>query len=361
MTRQTPLFPAHIALNGLMVDFAGWRMPLHYGSQINEHHAVRQRAGMFDVSHMCVIEVKGAQSQSFMRFALSNDVKKLDKNGKALYSCMLNSQGGVIDDLIVYRLSEEHYRLVVNASRRAADFEWLTSLSTPYSVQLQEREDLALIAIQGPQAIAAVSSVLSSQLSAQVRALKPFYCCVDGGWQIARTGYTGEEGLEVILPVGEALPFWNKLLAASVQPCGLGARDTLRLEAGLNLYGADMDETTTPLESHLEFTVDGQDATRNFMGREALEKQKQQGITRHLVGLVMEAGGVLRNHQSVWVAGALAGEITSGGFSPTLNCAIAMARIAVNATGEVEVERRGKRIPVRRVKLPFVRKGSALV
>lgn len=353
MAKHTPLYDLHCQAGGLMVDFAGWQMPLHYGSQIAEHHTVRQRAGMFDVSHMGVVDVRGADAEAFLRYALANDVKKLTQNGKALYSCLLNARAGVIDDLIVYRIAEDYYRLVINASRRAADCQWLQSLSGAYRLHLQKRQELAIIAVQGPLALAKLPMVIGPALGEQVQGLRPFQFILHNDWQISRTGYTGESGVEIILPAAQAPQLWQQLLAQGVAPVGLGARDTLRLEAGLNLYGADMDETTTPLEANLEWTVSWLDAARNFVGREALAQQKQQGVSRRLVGLVMHEAGVLRNHQRVWINGEDNGEITSGSFSPTLNCAIAMARIPTTAAHSAMVERRGKMLPVQIVKLPF--------
>lgn len=354
MSEKTPLYKLHCQSGGLMVDFAGWQMPLHYGSQIAEHHAVRQRAGMFDVSHMGVVDVYGKGAVAFLRYALANDIQKLEKNGQALYSCLLNPQGGVVDDLIVYRLADEFYRLVINASRRAADFSWLTELSANHPVQLQQRSELAMIAVQGPQSLAILPEVLPESLATKIPALRSFQCVADGDWQIARTGYTGEAGVEIILPAAAAPALWQNLLAHTVQPCGLGARDTLRLEAGLNLYGADMDETTTPLESNLEWTVSWQDVSRDFVGRTALIQQKQQGVTSRLAGLVMKTAGVLRNHQRVWINGKDSGEITSGSFSPTLGYAIAMARIPAGEVQSAAVERRGLMVPVDIVKIPFI-------
>lgn len=356
MSRKTPLYDLHFQLGGQMVDFAGWQMPLNYGSQIAEHHAVRQRAGMFDVSHMGVVDIRGEDVTAFLRFALANDVSKLNKNGKALYSCLLNSRGGVIDDLIVYRLEENFYRLVINAGRRAVDLEWLKQLSAAYHVHLQERHDLAMVAVQGPQALAKLFSFFPHPVGAALQSLRPFHCFLHGDWQVSRTGYTGEDGAEIILPATAAPQFWMDLLAREIQPCGLGARDTLRLEAGLNLYGADMDETTTPLESNLGWTVGWLDSQRNFIGRDALARQKQKGVLRRLVGLIMRDPGVLRNHQRIWIDGVDAGEITSGGFSPTLGHAIAMARIPANGTENALIERRGKMVSVQITTLPFLKR-----
>ncbi len=353
MNQKTPLYEIHCSLGGQMVDFSGWQMPLNYGSQITEHHAVRRQAGMFDVSHMGVIDVCGPDAEVFLRYVLANDVKKLDKEGKALYSCLLNPRGGVIDDLIAYRLDPEFYRLVVNAGRRIVDFQWLAQLAAAYRLNLIERPELAIIAVQGPGALEKLSPLLSHDLAASVKALRPFQFLIAQDWQISRTGYTGEDGVEIILPAESAVNFWKDLLKQGIAPCGLGARDTLRLEAGLNLYGVDMTEETTPFESNLEWTIDWLDSTRNFIGREALAKIKQQGIERRLVGLIMSEPGVLRNHQPVWHQGEQIGEITSGSFSPTLGQAIAMARIS-GMTETASVERRGKMIAVKIVKLPFI-------
>jgi aminomethyltransferase len=356
MSQKTPLYDLHCRLGGQMVDFAGWQMPLNYGSQIAEHHAVRQGAGMFDVSHMGVVDIHGEDAALFLRQALANDIKKLDKNGKALYSCLLNPRGGVIDDLIAYRLQDNFYRLVINASRRTTDWQWLTELAGTHRVTLQQRPDLAMVAVQGPQALVKLFSILDSSLAVSVNALRPFHCLLHEDWQISRTGYTGEDGVEIILPATAAAQLWRDLLTQAVQPCGLGARDTLRLEAGLNLYGADMDETTTPLESNLEWTVSMHDPQHHFVGREALAQQKQQGVKRRLVGLIMKDAGVLRSHQRVWIDGKDAGEITSGGFSPTLGYAIAMARIPIASADNFQVERRGKMISVQIAPLPFFKR-----
>jgi aminomethyltransferase len=356
MPQQTPLFDAHKQMGGLMVDFAGWSLPLHYGSQVAEHHQVRKNVGVFDISHMGVVDILGEDVEAFLRYALANDVRKLSKNGKALYTCLLNVRGGIIDDLIVYRVQPDFYRLVINASRRKADVEWLKQLSGAYRVAIKERWDLAMLAVQGPMALSKVSAMIDSPLAAQVNELKPFNFIIHNDWQISKTGYTGEEGVEIILPSFEIVRLWQKLIDHDVQPVGLGARDTLRLEAGLNLYGADMDETTTPAESNLEWTVAWLDSNRNFIGKEALAKQKQQGVPRCLAGLILSEGGVLRSHQRVLINGQFAGEITSGSFSPTLNYSIAMARIPTGSVEQVAVELRGKIIPVQLTTLPFLKR-----
>lgn len=352
MANQTPLKKYHQQAGAQLVDFAGWDMPLHYGSQIQEHNNVRQHAGMFDVSHMGVLDVTGAEAKSFLRKVLANDVEKLKTNGQALYTCMLNPQGGVIDDLIVYRLDDQHYRIVLNASRRQVDLDWLQQQSTAFEVKLALRPELCIIAVQGPEAISKVIAVLGTSAK-DVADLKSFHCKLIDQCQIARTGYTGEDGVEIILPEEQAVQLWQQLAAVEVKPCGLGARDTLRLEAGLNLYGADMTEQTSPLESNLAWTVALADNDRDFIGRSALQKPKQK-----LVGLVMHEKGVLRNHQVVYCAGQQVGEITSGSFSPTLGHAIALARINGDISKDCYIDRRGKQIAVKIVKPPFVRHGK---
>lgn len=355
MTQKTPLYQEHIKLGAKMVDFGGWDMPLHYGSQLNEHHSVRQDAGIFDVSHMTIVDVEGEQSRDYLRYLLANDVEKLDAAGKALYTCMLNAQGGIIDDLIVYFLGQTNYRLVVNASTREKDLAWMREQAKPFSVTLVERKDLAMIAAQGPSARAKLVAALGSAFATQLEMLSPFHVLNFENLFVAGTGYTGEDGVEIIVPATQAPALWEKLIQAGFAPCGLGARDTLRLEAGLNLYGLDMDEMTTPLESNLTWTV-ALNGDRNFIGRQALETQKQNGLERRLVGLILrERGGILRSHQNVFLEGEGEGEITSGTFSPTLNQSIALARIPVTTQNSCFVDIRGKRYPVQIVKPPFVK------
>jgi aminomethyltransferase len=340
-----------------MVDFGGWEMPINYGSQLDEHHQVRNSAGMFDVSHMTVVDINGPQAREFLSSLLANDVARLKEPGKALYSCMLNRRGGVIDDLITYFMNEQWFRMVVNAATRDKDLAWLERQSERYDVTVTEHPELAMIAVQGPDARTRVKALLPDRDANAAGALKPFTAAEIGGWFIARTGYTGEDGFEITLAAGEAEALWNRLLKAGVAPCGLGARDTLRLEAGMNLYGQDMDEEQSPLESGLAWTVAMKD-DRQFIGRAALEDQLADGLKYKLVGLVLEGRGVLRSHQQVFTAQG-EGETTSGGFSPTLQKAIAFARIPVEAEGACEVDIRGKRNAARIVRPPFVRNGEA--
>ena len=361
MGQRTPLYDLHVALGAKMVDFGGWDMPLHYGSQVEEHHQVRNDCGVFDVSHMTVVDVVGVQAGEYLRRLLANDVMRLDRVGKALYSVMLNPVGGVVDDLIVYRCAEG-YRLVVNAATRAKDLAWLQAQAEGFSVELRERPELAMLAVQGPHALERCAELLSPERAAVVRELKPFHGLALGEWFIARTGYTGEDGLEIILPAGEAPGLFNELVGAGIAPAGLGARDTLRLEAGLNLYGQDMHEGVTPQAANLAWTVAWEPADRDFIGRNALEAQRAAGgAETKLVGLVLEERGVLRAHQVVRVAGIGDGEITSGSFSPTLGKSIALARVPAGTGERAEVEIRGKWYPVRVVKPNFVRHGKPLI
>jgi aminomethyltransferase len=344
-----------------LVDFAGWDMPIHYGSQIEEHHAVRRYAGMFDVSHMTVVDLHGARTRSFLRFLLANDVGKLREVGKALYSCMLSERGTVLDDLIVYYLDEDHFRLVVNSATREKDLEWIGYQAGAFEVQVRERPELAMIAVQGPHARDKVVTLLDPSQRPVAQRLKPFYAAGLGDWFIARTGYTGEDGFEIMLPADEATGLWNALEEHEVRPCGLGSRDTLRLEAGMNLYGSDMDETVSPLVSGLGWTVAWEPRERNFIGRAALEAERASGPGQKLVGLVLEDKGVLRDHQRVLVEGTGEGEVTSGSFSPTLGRSIALARVPAGVGERCEVEVRGKRLAARVVRPPFVRHGKVQI
>lgn len=356
MSKKTPLYQAHLDAGGRMVEFAGWTLPIRYGSLVEEHHAVRRAAGMFDVSHMTVVDLEGAAARAFLRRLLANDVGRLEEPGQAIYGCMLDENAGILDDLITYRLEDGFYRLVVNAATRESDMDWIGRQASDFEVEVTERDDLAMIAVQGPDAVSHVVELLKLPPLAE---LKPFRSLVHGDLFLARTGYTGEDGLEVILPNAEADAFWRALLARGVVPCGLGARDSLRLEAGLNLYGQDMDTRTSPLESNLAWTVAMEPADRDFIGRRALERQRDQGVPRTLVGLLFEAGGIPRHGARV-VTEAGDGIVTSGGFGPSIDRPIAIARIPAGAGDQVEVELRGKLLPARVVRLPFVRKGKVM-
>jgi aminomethyltransferase len=344
-----------------MVDFGGWDMPVNYGSQIEEHHGVRRDAGMFDVSHMCVVDLRGARVTDFLRRLLANDVAKLTQSGKALYSCMLREHGGVIDDLIVYYMDERWYRMVVNAGTREKDLEWLRAHAGAYEVSVEPRLDLAMIAVQGPNARQKAATLLEPSLASRALDLGPFFGTASDRWFVARTGYTGEDGWEIMMPVDEAAGFWGRLRAAGVVPCGLGARDTLRLEAGMNLYGSDMDETTSPLESGLGWTIAWDPQDRDFIGREALAAQKTGGVRRKLVGLVLSDRAVLRSHQKVIVPAIGEGEVTSGTFSPTLERSIGLARVPSQTADRCEVEIRGRLLDAAVVRPPFVRNGKIAI
>jgi aminomethyltransferase len=360
MGRKTPLYARHVRSGARMVDFGGWDMPVNYGSQIEEHHAVRRDAGMFDVSHMAVVDLEGARTRPFLRQLLANDVGRLQTRGKALYSCLLDERAGILDDLIVYFLDESWFRMVVNAGTRDKDIAWIRKHAAEFAVEVRERADLAMIAVQGPNARTKASALLPAAQRAAALALDVFVGAPFGELFVARTGYTGEDGWELMMPAARAEAAWDALHAAGVAYCGLGARDTLRLEAGMNLYGSDMTEATHPLESGLGWTIAWEPAERDFLGRRALEAIRKAGSARKLAGLVLEDRGVLRSHQRVVAPGG-EGEVTSGTFSPTLERSIALARVPAGTTERVQVDIRGKLLEARVVKPPFVRKGRALI
>lgn len=357
MELKTPLYDAHIKAGGQMVAFAGWSLPIHYGSQMKEHAAVREQAGMFDVSHMTVVDIQGPDAKAYLRFLLANDVAKLTQPGQALYGCMLNPQGGIIDDLITYYIDPSFYRTVVNAATREVDLAWMQAKAEAFDVQVIERDDLAMVAVQGPKAREAVVEVLNAPTLLE---LKPFTSIPHGDWFIARTGYTGEDGFEVLLPATQANEFWSALAEAGVVPCGLGARDSLRLEGGLNLYGQDMTTETTPFESNLAWTVVMNTDERSFVGDEALAAQKADGVSRQLVGLVLKKGAIPRTGSVVETPFG-EGVITSGSFGPTLDRPIALARIPSGEVSEVEVVVRNRSLTATVVKPPFVRQGQIKV
>ena len=360
MGNKTPLYQCHLDAGAKLVDFAGWEMPINYGSQITEHAVVRSDAGMFDVSHMTVVDVSGSQAKAYLQNLLANDVARLKVEGKALYSCMLNEQGGVIDDLIVYYLRENFYRVVINSATREKDLAWLARQAEAYTDLITRfRDDVAMIAVQGPRAIEKSIPLFDEHQQQALVKLARFQGAEFDDCFVARTGYTGEDGFEILMLSDQIANLWDRLLAAGVVPCGLGARDTLRLEAGMNLYGSDMDETTSPLVSGLSWTVAMSDE-RAFIGRPALEAQKGEGVKQAFVGLLLLDKGVLRNHLRV-VTSVGDGEITSGSYSPTLQKSIAMARIPAAVTGEVEVEMRNKLLKAKIVKLPFVREGKSML
>lgn len=358
MAQHTPLFQKHLDAGAKMVDFAGWDMPINYGSQIEEHNRVRSGAGVFDVSHMTVVDISGIDASAYLQYLLANDVAKLDDQGRALYSAMLNEKGGVVDDLIVYRMSFG-YRLVVNCATRLKDLAWMAQHSPGFKISIEEQPKLAILAVHGPDAIDKVCEILPADQADAVRSLGNFRGVELDSWFVARTGYTGEKGVELIFPADAAAALWDKILAAGVQPVGLAARDTLRLEAGMNLYGHDMDESVSPLAANMEQTIAWQPQEREFIGRAAISRHKQDqasGGLPHLVGLALEQRGVLREGQKVQ-SDRGEGVITSGSFSPTLKHSIALARIPVDSQS-CQVEIRGTLTPVRIVKPNFVRFGK---
>ncbi|GGW93778.1 glycine cleavage system aminomethyltransferase GcvT [Alteromonas halophila] len=359
MTSTTALHAKHLEAGAKMVDFFGWDMPISYGSQIEEHHAVRRDAGMFDVSHMTIVDVTGNDAKAYLRYLLANDVEKLKDKGKALYSGMLNDEGGVVDDLIVYHFDNTNYRLVVNSATREKDMNWLKACADGFDVTITQRSEFAMIAVQGPNAKDKAATLFSDAQKEAVAGMKPFFGVQAEDLFIATTGYTGEAGYEIMVPTERAGEFWQGLLDAGVTPCGLGARDTLRLEAGMNLYGQDMDETVSPLAANMGWTITWEPQDRNFVGRSALEAQREAG-TDKLVGLVMTDKGVLRHGQNVRTENG-DGVITSGTFSPTLGHAIAMARVPAGVGETVEVEMRKKWVTVKVVKPSFVRNGKSVL
>jgi aminomethyltransferase len=343
----------------MCASYKAVRWPIHYGSQLKEHNLVREDAGMFDVSHMTVVDVTGTDATAYLQNLLANDVAKLAEEGKALYSGMLNEQGGVIDDLIVYRADAlSGYRVVVNCATRDKDLAWMDKQAAKFDVSLTEQPELAMIAVQGPNAIEKAKQAVSANAKAVIESLSIFQGLPSEGWFIGRTGYTGEDGLEIMIPASEVAAVWDKLLEAGVKPAGLGARDTLRLEAGMNLYGNDMDETISPWQANMGWTLALKD-DRDFIGKAALLEEKANGIEYKMVGLVLETRGVMRSHQKIiFTASDKLGEITSGTFSPTLQQSVAMARVPADAGNECAVDMRGKAVPVRMVSMPFVRNGK---
>ena len=360
MLKKTALHSRHQALNAKLVDFGGWEMPIHYGSQLEEHHAVRAGCGMFDVAHMAAVDLHGARTREFLRTLVANDVAKLKVPGKALYTCMLNEQGGVIDDLIIYFQREDWFRLVVNAGTTEKDLAWIRPAAAKFGVEVKHRSDLGILAVQGPRVREIVGKHIPAAIRDTALSLKAFQSVYGEPWFVATTGYTGEDGFEFIVPHAELTKLWDALVADGVRPCGLGARDTLRLEAGMNLYGQDMDDGVTPLECGLAWTVAFDPADRKFTGRAALEAMRAAPPRKQL-GLVLEGRGVLRSHMPLRFANGATGETTSGSFAPSMKTSIALARAQGNAAGACEVEIRGQWLPCRVVQPPFVRNGKVLV
>lgn len=359
MSLHTPLHDQHVSAGGKLVEFAGYSLPINYGSQIEEHHAVRVNAGMFDVSHMTIIDLRGPATQSWLRYMLTNDVATL-VDGGALYSCLCNEKGGVIDDLIAYRITSDRYRLIVNAATREKDLAWLMQ-HKPDSIDLATPEETALIAIQGPQSLKRCETAIKDVLGTNIAldSIPRFACTELDDWFIGRTGYTGEDGVEIALPAKHASEFWMALSHHGVVPVGLGARDTLRLEAGMSLYGNDLDENHTPLESGIAWTVNTRDDSREFIARDVLQQQKQSGAHYSMLGLILDGRGVLRSGQSVVKDGKDIGVVTSGTFSPTRQQSIALARVDTRFAGNCAVTIRDKEQPAHTTRIPFVKNGQA--
>jgi aminomethyltransferase len=360
MAQRTPLYPEHVAAGARMVEFGGWDMPVYYASALNEHHAVRQGCGVFDVSHMTVVDVAGPGARQYLRRLLANDVARLKEPGHGLYSCMLNVAGGVVDDLIVYWLGADDYRLVVNAATRDKDLAWLRAAAAGAQASIAHRPGVVMLAVQGPAARAMAGGVLPAAIAERAMSLRPFHGVAGDGLFVARTGYTGEDGFEVVVDAERGIALWRALVAAGATPCGLGARDTLRLEAALNLYGQDMDETTSPLVSGLAWTVALEPADRDFIGRAAIERERAQPATAAFTGVLLEDRGVMRHGMRIRTS-AGDGVITSGGFAPTLERSIGLARVPAGASPAAEVEIRGTLKPARLVRTPFVRHGRSLL
>ena len=354
---KTPLYQSHLNAGGKMVDFFGWQLPIHYGSQIDEHQSVRESAGVFDVSHMTVIDITGNDASTWLQYLLTNDVAKLQP-WQALYSCLCNEQGGVIDDLIVYKLSDTNFRLVVNASTREKDIAWLKK-HRKGDVNIIVPTDLCMLAVQGPEAQPCFSAAMQSLgMAVDIASLKRFTAlsfidAEQSDWFIGRTGYTGEDGFEVIFPAVMATLFFDALFKQGVKPCGLGARDTLRLEAGMCLYGQDLDEEHSPVQSGIGWAVDVRNPEREFIGRDVLYEQKAIGTAVHQVALVLNQRGIMRAGQPVQLSGQVIGSVTSGSFSPTLQKSIALARVNKSVTSGCDVMIRDKPIAASVVKLPF--------
>ena len=360
---KTPLYEQHKKLGARIVDFGGWALPVNYSSQVEEHLAVRNNAGVFDVSHMTVSEITGSDTLPFLSTLLANDIYKATSlPGKALYSCMLNESGGVIDDLIVYYLADDHCRMVTNAGTNAKDMAWLQQQAAKFNdVTVTEKPELALIAIQGPKALEIIQTTFSEDIASTTKNLKRFQGAFTQNKSddifIGRTGYTGEDGVEIILPADKAESIWQQCIDNNIQPCGLGARDTLRLEAGMALYGADLDEDHTPIESGLLWSValNGKNKhARDFIGIATLKNTPRYKT----IGLILDGKGVLRGHQSVLNDDNIIGEITSGTFSPTLQKSVAIARVKhdtnLNLDAVIKVQIRKNQVDARVVKYPFI-------
>lgn len=360
--KRTPLYQEHQALGARLVEFSGWEMPVQYSGIMEEHRAVRTRAGLFDVSHMGELRVEGAEAEAFLQYLIPNDVARLSVH-QAIYSQLCRLDGNVIDDLLVYKLSEQRYMLVVNAGNIEKDLAWVQEQAQHFQhvTITDQSETTALLALQGPSALTILQTLTESDLTT-IR----YYHCQPGqvnGIQciISRTGYTGEDGFELYCSSADVVKLWGDLLTAGktydLVPAGLGARDTLRLEAGMCLYGHELDEQTNPLEARLGWTI--KFAKGNFIGREALQQVKKQGPQRLLVGVEMVERGVPRSGYAIYAGEDHIGYLTSGSPGPTVGKNIGMGYVqSAQATSgnAVQVDIRGKRVAAKIVALPFYRR-----
>ena len=319
---KTPLNKSHIELGAKMVNFSNWEMPISYSSLIEEHNAVRSTVGIFDVSHMSVFDFDGDNQVAFFEKIFANDIKKIYKDNKAIYGALLNEEGGILDDLIIYHANNK-FRLVSNCSTREQNRQWFEKHAIEFGVKVMERSDMGILAIQGPDALNKILKI--KEIDNQVNTLQSFGCMFEGDKLYARTGYTGEDGLELIVPTKDINHLWDQALELGCTPIGLGARDTLRLEAGLNLYGNDMTINNHPYESNMGWTIDMSDESREFIGKDALlliDQSKSQKI----VGIILQDKGILRSgYEITYEQGK--GVVLSGSYSPTLQSSIGLARV----------------------------------
>jgi len=362
--RHTPLHAAAQRAGGRLVPFAGWEMAVQFAGLVQEHNAVRQHCGVFDISHMGVLRLRGANVKDTLQGLVPSDLHRIGP-GEACYTVLLNEAGGIRDDLIIYDRGPEEVLTVINAACAEADTEWLRGQLEPRGIAISDHKgDGVLLALQGPEAPARLEALVGESLEGLPRFGHREFSLVGEGLGgepafVARTGYTGEDGFELLLSRDQGMALWDRLLAEGVAPCGLGARDTLRLEAAMHLYGNDMDATTTPLEASLGWLVH-LEMPADFIGRAALERQTAEGVSKRLVGLKLAGRAIARHGYPVLHAGGVVGEVTSGTWSPTLGEAIALAYVpaALAKPGtELAVEIRGQAQPATVVKRPFYRRG----
>ena len=350
---KTPLNNAHIELGAKMVNFSHWEMPISYTSLIEEHHAVSNTAGVFDVSHMSIFDFNGGDQVAFFEKIFANDIKKISNQDKAIYGALLNEEGGILDDLIIYHANEK-FRLVSNCSTREQNRQWYEKHAVEFGVEVVERSDMGILAIQGPDALSKILSI--DGINPQVNNLQSFGCMFDGDKLYARTGYTGEDGLEIIVPSVDINQFWDQALRLGCTPIGLGARDTLRLEAGLNLYGNDMTIENHPYESNLGWTIDMTDENRQFIGKQAL-LSIDQSKSQKIVGIILRDKGVLRSGYEV-IHDEGKGVVLSGSYSPTLQSSIGLARVDQGYKKDGKVMIRNKMLNIDFVSPRFIERGK---